>query len=156
MNLAGTGHRPSKLGGYDNATYTRLVALAQTAIKELKPELVISGGALGWDMALAAAANIERVPFLVAVPFKGQEAMWPKLTQERYQRMLERAQDVVIVCEGGYEARKMQVRNEWMVDHCDLLLALWNGSNGGTANCIEYAERVGRPIKNLWATWEST
>jgi uncharacterized phage-like protein YoqJ len=41
----------------------------------------------------------------------------------------------------------MQVRNEWMVDHCNDLLAVWDGSDGGTGNCVRYAQRILEPSK---------
>ena len=47
----------------------------------------------------------------------------------------------------------MQLRNEAMVNDCDLLLALWNGTSGGTANCIRYANSVKREIRNLWSDY---
>jgi uncharacterized phage-like protein YoqJ len=43
----------------------------------------------------------------------------------------------------------LQKRNEWMVDHCDLLIAVWDGSEGGTANCVRYARHHERQIKRL-------
>lgn len=43
-------------------------------------------------------------------------------------------------------ARKLQKRNEWLVDRVDTLLAVWTGRPGGTANCVRYAERVGKPV----------
>jgi len=56
------------------------------------------------------------------------------------------ADGVVVVSEGGYSARNMQRRNEWMVDHSDKVLAVWDGSNGGTGNCVAYARSIGREI----------
>jgi uncharacterized phage-like protein YoqJ len=49
----------------------------------------------------------------------------------------------------------MQIRNEWMVDNAHIVLALWDGSSGGTGNCIKYANRksVNKPIINLWSSW---
>ena len=64
--------------------------------------------------------------------------------------------EVVFVSEPGYAAWKMQVRNKWMVDNSDLVLALWNGTDGGTANCVRYAEKVGKPITNLWERWHES
>ena len=40
-----------------------------------------------------------------------------------------------------YHPAKMQKRNEFMVDNCDILIALWNGTSGGTKNCINYAKK---------------
>jgi uncharacterized phage-like protein YoqJ len=40
----------------------------------------------------------------------------------------------------------MQIRNEWMVDRCDKLIAVWDGSKGGTGNCVDYAKSVNKDI----------
>ena len=154
MVIAGTGHRPNKLGGYGDDVYRQLVTLARSALIEYKPTLVISGGALGWDTALASAAHMEKIPFNIAVPFHGQDKMWPPASKARYAKMISLANEVIVVSEGDFSARKMQIRNEWMVNHCDTLLALWDGSNGGTANCIKYAQSIGHPIINLWGEWK--
>ncbi len=40
----------------------------------------------------------------------------------------------------------MDKRNKWMVDNCDLLIAVWNGTSGGTANCVNYAKSINKQI----------
>jgi uncharacterized phage-like protein YoqJ len=37
-----------------------------------------------------------------------------------------------------------QLRNEFMVDAADVLAAFFDGSRGGTFNCVQYARSVGR------------
>ena len=148
---AGTGHRPDKLGGYSDAIFNKLVGVAKLAIKDA--DKVISGMALGWDLAIAQAAIDLDIPFIAAVPFKGQECKWPKQTQLKYQEILSKAEKVVYVCEGGYAPYKMQERNKWMVDNSDILVALWNGTPGGTANCISYAEKQNKVIENYWGNY---
>lgn len=152
MILSGTGHRPDKLGGYDRRTAMRLRDLACRHLSERPqlPEFVISGMALGWDTALAYAALDLIVPLIAAVPFEGQERMWPEESQKHYRWLLKHADQVVHVSAPGYANWKMQRRNEWMVDHSHEVLALWNGTSGGTANCIRYAETTGKRITNLW------
>lgn len=150
---AGTGHRPDKLGGYSEAVTARLVDLARAALLHYRPEKVISGMALGWDTALALAALELGIPLIAAIPFEGQEKAWPAVSQARYRDILSRATEIVIVSAGRYSGWKMQVRNEWMVDRCDILLALWDGSEGGTRNCLRYAERKGTQVSNLWVSW---
>ena len=39
-----------------------------------------------------------------------------------------------------------QKRNEYMVDNADVVLAVWDGTAGGTANAVRYAETLERPI----------
>jgi len=43
-----------------------------------------------------------------------------------------------------YKASKMQKRNIWIVDNSDGLVAVWDGTPGGTANCVEYARNKSR------------
>lgn len=155
MIFAATGHRPNKLGGYGNEAYQQLKYLAQCCFVGERPTKVISGMALGWDQAWADAALGEGIPLIAAIPFVGQENIWPEESKKRYRALLDKAEKVEVVCSGGYAAWKMQERNEWMVDNCDRLVALWDGSSGGTANCVKYAEKVGKPIANLWPAFSA-
>ena len=153
MIIAGTGHRPDKIGGYSPEANAHRNSLALIALARYEPEWVISGMALGWDTALAEAAVEIGVPFTAAVPFEGQESVWPQESRDKYRSLLDKASEVKIVCPGKYATYKMQVRNQWLVDNCDILLALWDGSPGGTGNCIKYAEKAGRSMINLWGNW---
>lgn len=155
MFIAATGHRPRKLGGYDEAIYHLLVLLAVEYLKDQKPDKTISGMALGWDQAFTEASISLGIPFIAAVPFKGQEKMWPGESQKFYYSLLKKANEIVYVSDGEYSPKLMQVRNEWMVDHSDKICALWDGTYGGTANCVRYATKVGKPIDNLWQQWKN-
>lgn len=154
MIICGTGHRPDKLGGYSPEVFEELKSVAHmylcvaTALKK-----VISGGALGWDQALAAAALDLHIPTVLALPFPGFEDRWPASSKAYLHSLMQRADEVVFVCDPGYAGWKMQKRNEWMVDRADTVLALWNGTPGGTANCIAYANKVKKPIINLWEVY---
>ncbi len=144
MKIAGTGHRPNKLGGYSDQAFDKLYDIAwgylSTNIQFINQ--VISGMALGWDQALAKAAIDLNISTIAAIPFKGQEIMWQKPSIKLYNDLLEKCSEIVIVSEGKYSPHKMHLRNEWMVDNCDILLAMWNGDKfGGTYNCISYAKK---------------
>ena len=148
MIVAFTGHRPNKLGGYKipNPTYLKVYHEIDKALKELNPEKVISGMALGVDQWAAAIAHKLKIPFLAAIPFEGQEKAWPEESQKIFRLLRKLASEEVIVSEGGYSPAKMQIRNEWMVDHCDTLIAVWDGTEGGTGNCVKYAKSVNKNI----------
>ena len=110
--------------------------------------------ALGWDQAIAEAALYLDMPLVAYIPFVGQESRWPETSQQRYWHILNNPNtEYVIVCEGGYGAWKMQKRNEAMVNASMHLLALWDGSTGGTGNCIRYAKAKQRRIENVWDEW---
>lgn len=148
MIVAFTGHRPEKIGGYKlpNPTYLHVYKEIESTLKKLNPDKVISGMALGVDQIAAYIAYKLKIPFIAAVPFEGQEKAWPFKSQHIYKILLKNAIETVIVCDGGYAGYKLQKRNEWMVDHCDILIAVWDGTSGGTANCVNYAQSVNKEI----------
>lgn len=153
MIIAGTGHRPSKLGGYGPSPIQ--VAVRAGIRRELRirdPETleVISGMALGFDQWLFEEALALDIPVTAAVPFEGQENMWPAESQRHYRDLLARAWRVEVISPGGYSAAKMHIRNHWMVDNSTLLLSAWDGSPGGTAECLAYARSKGREIVPVW------
>jgi uncharacterized phage-like protein YoqJ len=79
-------------------------------------------------------------------PFEGQERMWNSDTKKRYFDIADKCNSVITVCDGGYAPWKMQKRNEAMVNESNLVIAVWDGTSGGTANCVKYAEKQGKEI----------
>lgn len=156
VRLAFTGHRPPK-AGLTHSTFGEGDRAAVIAVvdllAELEPEFVIVGGALGFDTLAARAAAVSGVPYRVYVPFKGQQYRWPLEAKDRYGKMLELAEAVEIVDprpETGYAPWKMHYRNQRMVNDADRVVAWWDGSPGGTANCVKYALSKGKDVDNLW------
>jgi uncharacterized phage-like protein YoqJ len=152
MIIAVTGHRPDKLGNEYNMKgpiskkiYSRLDDL----VAQLKPTKIITGMALGVDMIFANLAINRKIPLIAAIPFVGQEKKWPIESQRIYNRILSYAEQKVIVSPEGYASWKMQVRNEWMVNRCDILIAVWDGTEGGTYNCVNYAISKEKDIRRI-------
>lgn len=145
ITVAFTGHRPDKLPnketGYNlpNPTYIHICQQLEKHLLELNPDKAITGMALGVDSYAANVCIKLGIPFIAAIPFIGQEKIWPEKSKKAYYALLNKACEKVIVSSGGYSAHKLQLRNEWMVDHSDILIAVWDKSSGGTANCINYA-----------------
>lgn len=151
MTIAATGHRPNKLGN-DYTLSNVLCKLIQQemylACKSHNVTEAITGMALGADTLWALAALQQGIPLTAAIPFRGQELRWPTRSQNIYNQILKAATKIVYVhdepapTEHYKVAKYMQDRNVWMVDHADKLLAVWDGSSGGTKNCIVYAGNV--------------
>lgn len=154
MIVAVTGHRPGKVGGYVlyNTTQLMVIAKLHAVLDALQPAKVITGMALGVDQWMAEVCVDRRLPFLAAIPFPGQESQWPPESQERYRDLLQKACEVVCVSNSPYHPGLLQVRNEWMVDRADRVVAVWDGSAGGTANCVRYAQKVGKTVHFLAPT----
>ncbi len=154
MIIAGTGHRPNKLyKTYNGERY--IIDTIKSIIPTLGVDQGISGMALGFDTALAKVFTELGIPWTAACPFEGQESKWPQSSQAEYRFLLKCATKVVFVDKlngepEGYSPTKMQQRNEYMCDNADAILALWDGTKGGTGNCISYANRIGKTVINLW------
>lgn len=158
MIVAFTGHRPNKLGGYSvtNRIRARVIAATTTWLTEHRDDNelhCLTGMAQGFDQWAAYLCMVLGVPYTAVLPFSGQEALWPEPSRKWYRYLLEHASAIENLrpqglehCEAVYALNK---RNEWMVDNCDLLLAAWDGTDGGTGNCVAYAEKVGRPVERL-------
>lgn len=153
MKLGITGHRPHpNLGGYDipNPTYLKIYNALLENFKELNPECIVSGMAQGTDQWAVKAAIELGIPFIAAVPCDGHESMWPEESKKEYHRLLSLAQNVVVVSPGPYgyvrvgnkNVNKMHIRNQWIIDNSDELLAVWNGyRQGGTFSAVRMAEK---------------
>lgn len=147
--IAVTGHRPNKLGGYKvpNPLYDIVLKGLYDAFLHFKPAYVVTGMAIGTDQWAAELCINMGIPFVAAIPHDGQEKVWPPHVQARYHWMLTLAAHRYVLYPGEYEPWKMQKRNEWMINSCHQVVAVFNGSeDGGTANCIGYATQVGKPI----------
>lgn len=149
--IAFTGHRPNKLGGYapNNPTKLKLKEKIKEVLSKRCPDMVMSGMALGVDQwAVEVCIDLD-IPFIAAIPFYGQESMWPKESKDYYLMLLDKATEIIHVCDPGYAAWKMQKRNKYMVDWCDTLVAIFDGTEGGTKNCVDYAKSTSKEIIHI-------
>ena len=97
----------------------------------------------------------ERAPATRNARLKPQNSSPP----ETLPRPLEQAESVHYVCASTQILSPRQVtdlmryRNQWMVDHCTKVVALYDGTFGGTAQTVSYAAEKGVPVDNLWQRW---
>lgn len=121
-------------------------------IEKTHPDIVITGMALGFDTIVAVTCIEHEIPFIAAIPFIGQERLWPAGEKEKYKKLVEKAWKIKIVSSGGYKVWKMFTRNEWIVDNSTLLLAYWNEEpKGGTYSCVKYGKKKNIEFINLFS-----
>ena len=149
-----TGHRPDKLGGY-NEDNPMAEHLKEDLHEEIRQAIVskymyfITGMAQGWDTWAAESVlkwkeQCPDIKLIAAIPFEGQESKWPEKAQQRYRDILAKADTVEYIHEPGYAAWKNLERNKWMVDRSSLVIAGWDGSDGGTGHCVHYVQSIAR------------
>jgi len=152
VKVAVTGHRPTKLGyEFEHVgPYTDALKLLFTDFFcKNDVELAITGMALGVDQIFAVCAIRCKVPVLACLPCPEQSERWSKKAQADWNMILRHRLVTYEVVSKAYTPKCMQQRNEFMVDACDLLLAVWDESGGGTAKCVHYADRVDVPRATL-------
>jgi uncharacterized phage-like protein YoqJ len=169
--VCGTGHRTQVILSMTQKMVheqeakceARLQELCEAALIQVQATKVISGLALGFDTALAEAAVKLKLPLVAAVPFEGQEAFWNDKQQKRYHELRKLAVEVVVVSDlsrteasGKETAAAYHARDKWMVDNCDLVVALYcqeKKKKSGTGVTVRYAESINKTIKNLWSSF---
>lgn len=146
-----SGHRPEKLPWGDNERDERCAAL-KASIREMLQKAYddgyrhfICGMARGCDTyfceeALRLRDRVQDITVEAAIPCLSQCSRWTEAQQERYHDLLDRCNYRTVVQE-AYDPGCMYRRNRYMVEHSTLLIAVHDGSSGGTRYTIEYALR---------------
>lgn len=98
--------------------------------------------ALGVDQMFAAVCTDLKIPWIAFIPCLNQGKVWPKESRDQYDYLLAKAAEVVHVSKREYfhgcmQDRNVAMRNWGLKDDRNLLLAVWDGSRGGTGNMVE-------------------
>lgn len=151
-----TGHRSQNLpfAGEEDVrcvAFKQRIRCAVEALAQAGYSHFLTGGALGFDTyAAEAVMGVRRqypwITLEVAVPFDAQAERWSAFSRLRYEWILNQA-DLVTWVGHAYSQTCMRDRNRYLVDHCDLLLAAFDGRPGGTMLTVTYARSRGREVR---------
>ena len=133
--------------------FSFLAGLSPSAV----PRRVLSSLAIGADQMFAEAAHRHGIPIEVVIPFGSFiEDFAQGSERDSYERFLSAAASTTWLpweerSNGAYLAGGV-----WVVDHCDLLIAIWNGEKaagvGGTGDVVDYSRDAGKPCIHLRTT----
>ena len=143
-----TGHRPEKLPWGADERDPRCVKLKEELACHLEGLYLagirrfICGMARGCEAVLALREKYPDVTLEAALPCDTQSSAWRAAERRRYDHLLAESDEVTFVAH-FYAPGCMQRRNQYMVDSSGVLLAVFNGTAGGTMNTILYAQRKG-------------
>ena len=139
-----TGHRPDKLRwGKDEVVAWLNAEIKNAALGGYNT--FILGMAKGVDIWAAEAVLALRdsgmpIRLVCALPYQGFESGWSSEWKNLYRSVIDRANIVEYICD-GYSKICFHVRNRWMVDHSSLVIAVFDGTPGGTEKTVAYAEK---------------
>ncbi len=144
-----TGHRPEKLPWGGQEEHPHCVALKESLNAQLEQlyqkgyRHFICGMARGADFYFAEAVLSLRethpeVTLEAALPCLGQANKWSEPDRLRWHRLVD-ACDATTLVQEHYDRYCMLRRDRYMVDHASAILAVFNGTRGGTQYTLNYA-----------------
>lgn len=153
QTCAFTGYRPQKLPFGADESHPQCLRLKEVLEAEIRSligkgyEFFISGMALGSDLifselVLDMKKEFPHLRLIAAIPHEEQAVRWREDQRERYYGILESADDEHLVS-ARYTWDCMRIRNEWMIDNANYLIAVYDGQSGGTHNTVSYAKKKG-------------
>ena len=135
MILTVTGHRPQRLKGQEKL----IKRWAKTQLIHLQPSILYNGMAQGADQIVAIAAKELNIPIICCYPFF-------KTTFHPIEEWIMENNNVIFTS-SAFSKQSYIIRDKYMVDHSDIVLAVWDGiRQGGTYITREYAIKQGKKV----------
>ncbi|MFJ9564998.1 hypothetical protein ACIRQQ_33810 [Streptomyces fuscichromogenes] len=111
--------------------------------------------AAGADQLFADIALAHGVPVTAVIPGMDYEAhLGDEDVRTTYRRILRSCTTRVDLPLQPTHEQAYLAAGRWIVDHCDHLIAVWDGRParglGGTGDVVAYARRTGVPVTVLW------
>ena len=142
-----TGHRALPPSFDKNALYYKLEEQIRGGC-----DTFLCGMAQGFDLlALECLAELkQKYKFYIeaCVPFKGQERAFPPAEREKYRNLLSWCDRETVLFE-SYRNGCYLIRDRYMVDCADFVLAYCTKQTGGTAYTVRYAKEKNLPVEFL-------
>ena len=82
------------------------------------------------------------ISLIACIPCPEQDKSYSAKNKERYKRILENCSEVTVLSEEYFDGC-MQVRDRYLVDTCDVLIAYKRRNRGGTVYTVNYAKSKG-------------
>lgn len=152
-----TGHRLQKLPWLEDI-YSPLSQAFRNIIRSRILQKIdegynyfISGMAQGADMLCADIIldlkhDYPDIKLECALPCEEQTKFWPDIQKQAYSEILAHSDYITVISE-RYNLACLHMRNQYMVQKSSCIIAIWNGTNGGTKNTIMLASKYGLPIE---------
>ena len=151
-----TGHRPEKLPWGNDEEDPRAMVLRERlfdvveALYQSGITHFISGMARGSDFFFCEAVlrlreEHREITLEAALPYEEQMARWLEEDRNRYFSLVSQC-DYETLLQSAYSPDCMKKRNQYMVDHAVVLVAVYDGQFGGTMQTVNYARRKGLEI----------
>lgn len=140
INVALTGHRSERLRGKEKEVFNWITDMIKILGEGQDKIVCYCGCAEGADELFGhAVAALPNTYLVLCKPVCGYR-------QGKIDTLEIHAEESITVSE-KWHPQADQFRDEYMVDHCDILLAVWDGiKSGGVWSTVKYAKQLKRPL----------
>jgi len=108
-----------------------------------------NGMAIGIDQLIAQVLIERQLNWTAVIPCQNQDRLWNLQQKVKYKELLKSASKQIVLYP-EYTPGVMQARNQWMIKHSDICLAVYDGRlTGGTALSVNMAIAHNLPIIKL-------
>lgn len=147
--IAFSGYRPEKLPENTNSIQISLKNKIEECIGD-GYDTFLCGMADGFD-TMAAQIVIELkekydIKLICVIPYDDG-----RNHDELYNNILKNSDDKIVISD-KFSYNSYYIRNEYMVDNCDRLICYYDGRYGGTEYTVDYANKKGIEVFNIWDT----
>lgn len=98
------------------------------------------------EIVLELKSQFPKIELECVIPFETQAAEWPEPLRDRYFSIASRC-DKETMLQTHYTTDCMQRLNSYMVDHADVILAVWDGGLSWTASAVANAQKLGKLVR---------
>ena len=154
-NVSFTGHRPEKLPYFseDDPMCADMKQRLRAQVEKLIVEgadSFFSGMARGVDiwsaeLVIELKGKYPELKLTAVIPCKTQTNNWDGDSVVRYNNILKHC-DKKIYISDEYNKSCMLKRDRALVDMCDVLIAVFDGTSGGTKYTVDYAEKKRKKV----------
>ena len=141
MKIALTGHRKERLRGNEDVVEKWLHNILNFLFMEQEEQIMICGGAEGADEIFGSLIWwFPTAELHLCLPVKGYR-------EKKMHPYIKKMKNEEHVMAEEWRPGLDTVRDRYMVNNCDVLIAVWDGiEKGGVWETIEYARAIGKPI----------
>lgn len=127
-----SGHREEKLNNYNRSWIRDEIEIA---LLEMSPKIGLCGMANGVDLDFCKICEKLSIFLHCYVPFDGQENYMTSEDKQYRQQIIEKS-------------FRLNLRNSYMVENCDIGIIVFDGNKGGTHNVFQQMLEVKKPF--IW------
>lgn len=171
-SMSFTGHRPSAFMNEYNIGSKIYADIIHQITQNVEWHIVnkgvttfYTGGAQGIDticffVVHKLKSKYPNIKNILCIPFDGfnkrlvEEDKWFDLCVSLADQVIDVSKQGNRYNAGGDVVHQLQLRNEYMVDNSQYIIAVFVGGNGGAHNCIKYAKSKSRIIKTIYVVLE--